>query len=153
MEPGRLLNSFMRFVESVRRNCTVKSLAQSSESGCDEGTGFRRGTRLRLLSAMLAGATRCRCIRFRSPCRNGERNGGGCLEGERRQDDRLEVERRLTRCVAQPLRPSTALLFPSFADRIVGRLWPKESVPSTRIPRCSGRIVEYAVVGIGRAHV
>jgi hypothetical protein len=54
MEPGRLLNSFMRFVESVRRNCTVSSLAQSSDSGCDDGTGFRRGTRLRLLSAMAA---------------------------------------------------------------------------------------------------
>jgi hypothetical protein len=57
MEPGRLLNSFMRFVESVRRNCTVRSLAQSSDSGCDDGTGFRRGTRLGLLSAMVADAT------------------------------------------------------------------------------------------------
>lgn len=52
MEPGRLLSSFMRFVDSVRRNCTVRSFAQSSESGWAEGTGFRRG--MRLGSAMVA---------------------------------------------------------------------------------------------------
>ena len=53
-EPGRLLSAFMRFVESVRLNCTVKSAAQLSGNGCDDGcgTGFLRGTPF--LSAMLA---------------------------------------------------------------------------------------------------
>lgn len=45
-DPGRLLNSFMRFVESVRRNCVVKSAAQFSARGCCDGTGLRRGTPL-----------------------------------------------------------------------------------------------------------
>jgi hypothetical protein len=57
-EHGRLreplrLNSFMRFVLSVRRNWMVKSAAQfsgNSPCGCRCGTGFRRGTPL--LSAM-----------------------------------------------------------------------------------------------------
>ena len=43
-EPGRRLNSFMRLVERVRRNCVVRSAAQDSASGCWEGTGLRRGT-------------------------------------------------------------------------------------------------------------
>ena len=45
----RLLNSFMRLVERVRRNWMVKSRAQFSGSGCSIrgcGTGFRRGTPL-----------------------------------------------------------------------------------------------------------
>lgn len=50
-EPLRL-NSFMRLVERVRRNCIVKSAAQfsgrgaCSPRGCRCGTGFRRGTPL-----------------------------------------------------------------------------------------------------------
>ena len=57
-EHGRLreplrLNSFMRLVERVRRNCSVRSAAQfsgNSPSARRCGTGFRRGTPL--LSAM-----------------------------------------------------------------------------------------------------
>lgn len=45
-EPGLLFNSFMRFVERVRRNCAVRSAAHVSGNGCDEGTGLRRGTPL-----------------------------------------------------------------------------------------------------------
>lgn len=59
IDPGLLLNSFMRFVDSVRRNCVVRSLAQFSGSGCADagcGTGFRRGTPFGggLRSAMVA---------------------------------------------------------------------------------------------------
>lgn len=57
-EPGRLLSSFIRFVDNVRRNCWVSFEAQSGSScdGCGGGgTGFRRGTPLSLRCSMLAG--------------------------------------------------------------------------------------------------
>ncbi len=82
-EEDRLLSSFMRLVERVRRNCEVKSRAQcsgnGSDSGCGRGTGFRRGTPL--LSAIVVNA-----IRF--DCGAGKRVGGqevggvGEVEGE-----------------------------------------------------------------------
>lgn len=48
-DPGRRLSSFMRLVDSVRRNCCVKSAAQLSGNGVGiccgcGGTGLRRGT-------------------------------------------------------------------------------------------------------------
>ena len=48
-DDGRLLSSFMRFVDSVRLNCDVRSFAQVSERGACAccGTGLRRGTPLR----------------------------------------------------------------------------------------------------------
>lgn len=59
-DPGRLLNSFMRFVESVRRNWAVKSAAQvSGNESCGGGTGLRRGTPLLLWSAMVAESRLC----------------------------------------------------------------------------------------------
>jgi hypothetical protein len=50
-EPGRdrELRAFMRFVDNVRRNCCVKSVAQVSGNGSSDGrfgTGFLRGTPL-----------------------------------------------------------------------------------------------------------
>lgn len=47
-DAGPLLSSFMRLVESVRRNCVVKSAAQFGGRGSCEGggTGFRLGTPL-----------------------------------------------------------------------------------------------------------
>ena len=75
-EPGRLLSSFMRLVESVRLNCCVNSVAQLSERGCcgRAGTGFLRGTPLlpdiaAIVYATAGGEMRvrkkvCRCCRF-----------------------------------------------------------------------------------------
>ena len=72
-DAGRLLSSFMRLVERVRRNCDVKSAAHPAGNGwlagdgcccdaCDCGTGFRRGTPLLLRSAMLSCMCVCVCI-------------------------------------------------------------------------------------------
>lgn len=55
-DAGRLLRSFMRLVERVRRNCAVRSWAQVSDSCCCGcGTGLRLGMPLLLSIVEVSG--------------------------------------------------------------------------------------------------